>query len=80
AEERSYIRDIERLIGQPVPVASNQPFHSESIANAKGSVAPPKSNSGHGNRSSRSFGSGGNSSGNSRNRSGNSSRGSRRRG
>lgn len=44
AEERSYIRDIERLIGQPVPVASDQPFHSESIAQARGSTAPSGNN------------------------------------
>ncbi|MBL8019865.1 MAG: DEAD/DEAH box helicase [Leptospirales bacterium] len=44
AEERSYIRDIERLIGQPVPVAADQPFHSESIAQARGSTAPSGNN------------------------------------
>jgi ATP-dependent RNA helicase RhlE len=36
-EERAYLRDIERVIRQSVPVLENQPFHAADIANA----APP---------------------------------------
>lgn len=32
AEEKSYIRDIEKVIGQKIPVDSEHPFHSEQIA------------------------------------------------
>lgn len=35
AEERSFIRDIERLTQQTIPVDSNQPYHSEEVANAR---------------------------------------------
>lgn len=35
AEERAYIRDIERLIGQSIPVDTNQPYHSEAVASAR---------------------------------------------
>ena len=35
AEERAFLKDIEKLIGQPVPVNSNQPYHSLDVANAK---------------------------------------------
>jgi ATP-dependent RNA helicase RhlE len=35
AEERSFIRDIEKLIGKPIPVLRDQPFHSEEVANAR---------------------------------------------
>ncbi len=35
AEERSFIRDIEKLIGKPIPVIKDQPYHSEQVANAR---------------------------------------------
>jgi ATP-dependent RNA helicase RhlE len=35
AEERSFIRDIEKLIGQTIPVVKDQPYHSEEVANAR---------------------------------------------
>jgi ATP-dependent RNA helicase RhlE len=35
AEERSFIRDIEKLIGKAIPVVKDQPYHSESVANAR---------------------------------------------
>ena len=35
ADERSFIRDIEKLIGKPIPVVKDQPFHSEQVANAR---------------------------------------------
>jgi len=47
AEERSDIRDIERLIGRTIPVMFDQPYHSDAIANAKGSVAPAKRSNPH---------------------------------
>ncbi|MGE3756312.1 MAG: DEAD/DEAH box helicase [Pseudobdellovibrionaceae bacterium] len=31
-EERSYLRDIERLIGLKIPIVEDHPFHSQSIA------------------------------------------------
>ncbi len=31
AEERAFLRDIEKLIGRGVPLVSDQPFHSESV-------------------------------------------------
>jgi ATP-dependent RNA helicase RhlE len=31
AEEKSYIRDIEKLIGQPIPVDRDHPYHSETV-------------------------------------------------
>ena len=33
SEERSFIRDIEKLIGQKIPVVTEHPYHSEAIAN-----------------------------------------------
>jgi ATP-dependent RNA helicase RhlE len=35
AEERAYLRDIEKLIGQKIDVISDQPFHSHEIASAQ---------------------------------------------
>jgi ATP-dependent RNA helicase RhlE len=35
AEEKSFIRDIEKLIGQPIPVISDHPYHSELVASAR---------------------------------------------
>ena len=35
ADERSFIRDIEKLIGKPIPVIKDHPYHSESVANAR---------------------------------------------
>lgn len=34
-EEKSFIRDIERLIGQSIPVVTDQPYHSEAAANSR---------------------------------------------
>ena len=34
-DERSFIRDIEKLIGKPIPVVKDQPYHSEQVANAR---------------------------------------------
>lgn len=33
-EEKSFIRDIERLIGQPIPVDRSQPYHSAGVETA----------------------------------------------
>ncbi len=35
AEERSFIRDIEKLIGKAIPVMKEHPYHSEEIANSR---------------------------------------------
>ncbi len=35
AEERSYLRDIEKLIGESIPVDRNQPYHSDAVENAR---------------------------------------------
>ncbi|UYL09130.1 DEAD/DEAH box helicase [Bdellovibrio sp. SKB1291214] len=35
AEERAYLRDIERLIGKSIPVVTDQPYHSEEVAGSK---------------------------------------------
>ena len=35
AEERAFIRDIEKLIGQPVPIDRDHPYHSDAIENAR---------------------------------------------
>ena len=35
AEERSFIRDIEKIIGKPIPVAKEQPFHSAQVENSR---------------------------------------------
>ncbi len=35
AEERSFIRDIEKLIAQPIPVDKNHPYHSVQVENAR---------------------------------------------
>jgi ATP-dependent RNA helicase RhlE len=32
SEERAYLKDIEKLTGQKIPVDSSQPFHSEAVA------------------------------------------------
>ncbi|MES2964500.1 MAG: DEAD/DEAH box helicase [Bdellovibrionota bacterium] len=34
AEERAYLRDIEKLTGQTIPVVTDHPFHSHSVASA----------------------------------------------
>jgi ATP-dependent RNA helicase RhlE len=34
-DERSFIRDIEKLIGKAIPVIKDHPYHSESVANAR---------------------------------------------
>lgn len=35
AEERAFIKDIEKLIGKTIPVVTDQPFHSQDVANAR---------------------------------------------
>jgi len=35
AEERSFIRDIEKIIGQQIPVDKNHPYHSAQVENAR---------------------------------------------
>ena len=35
AEERAYLRDIEKLIGKTIPVVTDQPYHSEEVAGSK---------------------------------------------
>jgi ATP-dependent RNA helicase RhlE len=35
AEERAFIRDIEKLIGQSIPVDRNQPYHSDAVECAR---------------------------------------------
>ena len=35
AEERSFIRDIEKLIAQPIPVNREHPFHSNEVENSR---------------------------------------------
>ncbi|MCQ8240051.1 DEAD/DEAH box helicase [Rhizosaccharibacter radicis] len=39
AEQRAWLRDIEREIGKPVPVLKDHPFHSEDAANS--TLRPP---------------------------------------
>ncbi len=35
AEERSFIKDIEKLIAQPIPVDRTQPYHSNEVENSR---------------------------------------------
>jgi ATP-dependent RNA helicase RhlE len=35
AEERAFLRDIEKLIGRPIPVDIDQPYHSTTVEHAK---------------------------------------------
>jgi ATP-dependent RNA helicase RhlE len=35
AEERAFVRDIEKLIGQPIPVVLDHPYHSEQVASSR---------------------------------------------
>jgi len=35
SEEKSFIKDIEKLIGRAIPVVIDQPYHSHDVANAK---------------------------------------------
>ncbi len=50
AEERDFLRDIERLIRQQIPVETQHPFHSEAARHATGAAArpPPKGQRGGG--------------------------------
>jgi ATP-dependent RNA helicase RhlE len=34
AEERAYLKDIEKLVGKTVPLIKDQPYHSDRVANA----------------------------------------------
>ncbi len=43
-DERQFLRDIEKLIGRPVPVILDHPFHSETAANARGLKSMPHGN------------------------------------
>ena len=35
AEEKSFIRDIEKLIGQAIPLMRDQPYHSDNVENSR---------------------------------------------
>lgn len=35
AEEKAYLKDIEKLIGKTIPLIVDQPYHSEEVANAR---------------------------------------------
>ncbi|WP_413582576.1 DEAD/DEAH box helicase [Bdellovibrio sp. HCB288] len=35
AEEKAFLRDIERLIGKSIPVVTDQPYHSEEVAGSR---------------------------------------------
>jgi ATP-dependent RNA helicase RhlE len=35
AEEKAFLKDIEKIIGKPIPVDSDQPYHSEEVANSR---------------------------------------------
>ncbi len=35
SEEKSFIKDIEKLIGRSIPVVTDHPYHSQDVANAK---------------------------------------------
>ncbi|WP_119458444.1 DEAD/DEAH box helicase [Rhodospirillaceae bacterium SYSU D60014] len=50
AEERAYLRDIEKLIRQQVPVIENHPFVAQGVALAAAPAAAPKSRDGGGER------------------------------
>ena len=49
AEERAYLREIEKLLGKPVPIDEDQPFHSEAAKNS--TEKPPVRGGGGGGRS-----------------------------
>jgi ATP-dependent RNA helicase RhlE len=34
SEERAYLKDIEKLTGQAIPISSDQPYHSQEVASA----------------------------------------------
>ena len=40
--EGEYLRGIEKMIRQEIPVVENQPFHSEKAQSCKGNKAPKK--------------------------------------
>jgi ATP-dependent RNA helicase RhlE len=56
ATEKTYLRDIERLLKRSVPVHEDHPYHSESAANAEGLSASPRSRGNGGKTSWRSKG------------------------
>lgn len=35
SEEKAFVKDIEKLIGRSIPVITDQPYHSQDVANAK---------------------------------------------
>ncbi|MDB3940086.1 DEAD/DEAH box helicase [Verrucomicrobiales bacterium] len=71
AEQRAYLRDIEKLLGKPVPVDEGHPYHSEAAKHS--TEKPPARGGGGGGRGRRrSGGSGGSGGGGSKPRSGNS--------
>jgi len=47
-EERSYLRDIEKIIRQSVPVVQDHPYHSADIENFTGKIKKSRGNSGNG--------------------------------
>lgn len=59
AEERAYLRDIEKVTGQKVPVNLEHPFHSIESANAAPIAPPPRGGRGGGNRGGGNRGGGG---------------------
>jgi ATP-dependent RNA helicase RhlE len=60
ADEREYLRDIEKLIKNEIPIELDHKFHSQEAQDATGSAAkpPPKSNNRGGGRNSRNNSSG----------------------
>lgn len=58
-DERQFLRDIEKLIGHPIPVSNDHPFHSETAQNARGLKSMPHGRSSGGQSRSRSGGGGG---------------------
>lgn len=56
AEERAFIKDIEKLIAQPIPIDREHPYHSANVENSrmlskgKAKAAIESSGRGHGNR------------------------------
>jgi ATP-dependent RNA helicase RhlE len=47
-DERQFLRNIEKLIGKPIPVDTEHPFHSEGAANARGLKSMPYSKGNYG--------------------------------
>ncbi len=54
AEERDYLRDIEKLLGKPVPTNTNHDYHCETARTATGADARPAPKKQQGNRATKS--------------------------